>query len=478
MINKDYSNKDYDSVKEAMITELKKRLPEYTDTSENDFGIVLLELFAAGIDVLSFYQDIMHNEAFIVTAEQKESVMRWCKTLGYVPKTCTPSKVKQVFVRPFKTPDPFVIPKGTIVKTRDNSLYFELVSDFTIPANCLGDEKNSDGEYVYLADLVQGLSIQGEVLGSSTGAPSQSFKLAKNYAILDNLIVFSKVGNEVTVWTKVDTFIDSSTSDTHYIAERGINGETYITFGDGSSGIIPTEDTVLYASYRVCNGTSGNIAPNTLTVCNGIKYLSYTTNPQVPYILGSDDELVKDIKKLAPAYYRTMWRAVTYQDYVDLIKTHFKQVIFASAVSDSEDKDKVIVSILTDGSVNLTKTINSITEFLDNRRIIGTDFEVFNYQSKSVNIQAVLLVKSEYVSSEVEANVKNFLTKRFELGKIDFGEELSTSVLSAEVITSVDGVKGFRIILPETDTVQALPNEIFTLGTVSLTVSGGITNDT
>ena len=476
MVTKDYSNKDYDSIKAAMLEELKRRLPEYTDTSENDFGIVLLELFASGVDVLSFYQDVMHNEAFITTAEQKESVLRWCKTLGYTPKTCTPARVKQIFIRPNKSNKDTLIPKGTVVKTRDNTIYYETESDAIIPKNCLGNEKDSEGNYIYLVDLVQGSSVQSEFVGRSDGAPSQSLKLAKNYSIIDTLNVFTKVNNEVTVWSRVDSFIDSTVSDCHYVAERGINGETYIVFGDGSTGTIPPKDTPIYASYRVCSGSKGNVAPNMLTQCSDINGVWNTTNPSVPYELGSDDELIRDTKKLAPAYYRTMWRAVTYQDYVDLVKTHFKQVIFASAVPDPTNKDKVIVSILSDGSVTLTKTINSITEFLDSRRIIGTDFEVANYQSKPINIQAVLLVKPEYLNTEVEVNVKNFLTKRFELGKIDFGEELSMSMLSAEVITSVEGVKGFRFVLPDTDTVPSNKNEIFTLGTVTLTVSGGISS--
>lgn len=474
MLTKDYSNKDYDSIKESMLAELKKRLPEYTDTSENDFGIVLLELFASGVDVLSFYQDIMHNEAFIATAEQKESVLRWCKTLGYVPKTCTPAKLKQLFVRAFDTESDFIIPRGTIVKSRDNTVSYEVESDFTIPKNCWGDEKDSSGNYLYLANLVQGTSIQGEYVGESSGAPSQSFKLANDYSIIDTLNIYTIVNGEVQVWSRVDSFIDSTVSDTHYVAERDINGETYIVFGDGSTGSIPTKSLSIYASYRVCKGSKGDVAPNTITQCMDFAELRYTTNPFVPYELGSDDELIRDTKKLAPAYYRTMWRAVTYQDYVDLVKTHFKQILFASAIPDPTNKDKVIVNILSDGSVTLTKTINSITEFLDSRRIIGTDFEVVNYQSKPMNIQAVLLVKPEYLNSEVESNVKNFLTKRFELGKIDFGEELSMSMLSAEVITSVEGVKGFRFVLPDTDTVTSNKNEIFTLGTINLTVTGGI----
>ena len=42
----DYTSRDYESIKQDMIAMLKRILPEYTDTSETDAGIVILECFA------------------------------------------------------------------------------------------------------------------------------------------------------------------------------------------------------------------------------------------------------------------------------------------------------------------------------------------------------------------------------------------------------------------------------------------------
>ena len=50
--NVDYTNKDYESFRQDMIVRLQQKIPEYTDTSESDFGIVLIELLAHGLDIL------------------------------------------------------------------------------------------------------------------------------------------------------------------------------------------------------------------------------------------------------------------------------------------------------------------------------------------------------------------------------------------------------------------------------------------
>ena len=39
----DYTSRDYASIKQDMLAMLKSRMPDYTDTSETDAGIVLLE---------------------------------------------------------------------------------------------------------------------------------------------------------------------------------------------------------------------------------------------------------------------------------------------------------------------------------------------------------------------------------------------------------------------------------------------------
>ncbi|MBW2662040.1 MAG: hypothetical protein JRD93_08665 [Deltaproteobacteria bacterium] len=52
----DYIAKDYESFKQEMIDLIPNKLPNWTDRSEADFGIVLIEIFAYMADILSYYQ--------------------------------------------------------------------------------------------------------------------------------------------------------------------------------------------------------------------------------------------------------------------------------------------------------------------------------------------------------------------------------------------------------------------------------------
>ena len=139
----DYTSKDYESYRNDMIKQLGIKMPEYTDIRQSDAGIVILELLAQGLDILSYYQDVIANEAFLVTEEQRSNALKWCKMLSYTPKASTPAEFTQVFVLSSIQETDTVIPRGTVVKTQgtptEPSVYFETQSDLTIPAGALGN---------------------------------------------------------------------------------------------------------------------------------------------------------------------------------------------------------------------------------------------------------------------------------------------------------------------------------------------------
>jgi hypothetical protein len=79
----DYLAKDYASFRQALLDFLPTRLPAWTERSEADLGMTLLELFAATGDTLSYLQDRVANEAFLDSATQRRSVAGHLALLGY-----------------------------------------------------------------------------------------------------------------------------------------------------------------------------------------------------------------------------------------------------------------------------------------------------------------------------------------------------------------------------------------------------------
>jgi len=79
----DYLAKDYAGFRQALIDFIPTRLPSWTERSEADIGMMLLELFSATADNLSYTQDRIANEAFLATATQRRSVALHLALIGY-----------------------------------------------------------------------------------------------------------------------------------------------------------------------------------------------------------------------------------------------------------------------------------------------------------------------------------------------------------------------------------------------------------
>src|SRR5713226_5504843 len=79
----DYMARDYQSFRQALIDLIPAKLPEWTDRSEANFGIALIELFAYMADILSHYPDRVANESFLGTARERRSIIDHMRLIGY-----------------------------------------------------------------------------------------------------------------------------------------------------------------------------------------------------------------------------------------------------------------------------------------------------------------------------------------------------------------------------------------------------------
>nr|DAI99396.1 MAG TPA: baseplate wedge protein [Caudoviricetes sp.] len=329
--NVDYTNKDYESFRQDMIVRLQQKIPEYTDTSESDFGIVLIELLAHGLDILSYYNDRVAREMFLDTAMERDSVVSIATNiLGYEVKENTPSQFYQVF-KIIPTDSLTLIPKGTQVKTAtdaeevEESIPFETIEDLYIPPECQGDEKDEEGNYLYQVLVEQGESHYNVILGTSTGEANQEFYVPSTGVIRDSIEVYV-IGENGTVekWERVPNFISSKTDDKHFTVKMLEDDVAVIKFGNGNSGKIPYPvEEGITVNYKVGGGSKGNVSPYTIIEFEDTEagYLE-TFNPYHAYVSGVDKESLEELVINAPASLKTMWGAITTEDYADLIRSH------------------------------------------------------------------------------------------------------------------------------------------------------------
>ena len=478
----DYTSRDYEAYRTLLIQELQKRMPEYTDTSQTDAGIVIIECLANGLDICSLYSDVIANDCFLPTTQDRKIAVLLARQLGYVAKNQTSSIIEQVFVLEEVMDTDVLIPKGSTVTTIDStdmvSIYFETQDGLIIPAGKLGNETDEEGNYLYTVKVAQGSSVNEDLLGSSNGQPYQSFKLNYQEVLTDTIQLMVDEGSGFELWTQVGTFIDSNEESKHYIVTVDEFDNCYIEFGSGARGKIPNVyDNGIIASYRIGGGTVGNVKPNTIIeIDDSIPYVDETFNPYPPLVLGHEKESIEEIRENAPAAFRTQDRAITSQDYADLLRINFYDVLSAVGIADTEENLNMKLYYLMREGYTMTDTLKqSIQNFFTDRIIPGTTMDLLPKEDYTINITANLIIDDDYDRATIQGYVEDYVKNTFfAYGNLVFKDSFAKTDLEHEVKDTFAGVESFRITAPADDIIKApKDSQIIKLGTLTLNVTGG-----
>ena len=477
-VNIDYTSRDYEAFRDMMITKLQEKMPEYTDTSETDAGIVILEALANGLDILSLYMDVIANDVLLPTTQDRKIAIMLARCLGYTPYNHTASEHTQVFVLEEAMSEDVIIPKGTVVRTEDSSdveaVYFETEEDLKIPSGCLGNERGEGGSYKYHVKVKQGISINEDVIGTSSGAPLQEFQLNYTGALVDSIELYVNEGDGEELWTMVDSFIDCDENSKVYMVSIDEFDVCTIEFGNGIKGKIPKSyPNGIVAYYRIGGGEVGNLSPNTITeIDSDIPYVGETFNINL-LVKGYDKESLESIKENAIANYRVRDRIVTLNDYSDIIRINFKEFLSLKSVIDSDDRKEVDIYYMMKEDKDLSSDLSQeVAEFVSERSMIGTTFSLNRYVEQEVDLECVMYVDSDFNGNDLKEDVMTYLdTVTFSYGELQFGDSIVKSDLESEIKDTFDGVISFRINSPTEHIISPTsPQNVLVKGTVNITL--------
>lgn len=208
----------------------------------------------------------------------------------------------------------------------------------------------------------QATTLSNEILGSSSGEPNQIFPTAQTPVLaypparlqvrepampptqerqrlqaaaggeaIDTLFVPD--GQSVWVrWQRVADFHGSGPRDRHYVLDA-LSGE--VRFGDGRRGMAPPQgrDNIRLAHYHVGGGLRGNRTAGSVTqLKTTIPYVAAVSHRQAGGG-GADAETIERVKARGPKTLRHRQRAVTAQDFEDLVFEASPAVVRARAMT-------------------------------------------------------------------------------------------------------------------------------------------------
>lgn len=456
-----YSNKNYESLRQELLARVPQLTDRWTDFNESDLGVVLLELFCGVGDMLAYYLDAQATEAFLPTARQRQNVINLCKLIGYRLDTPVAATTTLGFSLPTVMTDDITIPVRTVCKAKldDGDVEFETIDDAVIP----------HGQISVDAEARQGVRKSEEFI--STGNRGQKFAL--NSTSIAQGSVEVRVGS--IDWEESRFFVDSTPESKHFQVETDGLDVTWIAFGDGVHGAIPPLCETITIEYLETLGSHGNIGRNLVTeivtpvYSNGVFVLLSVTNP-VPATNGSDRETLDHAKLQAPAELRSLWKAVTKDDYKALAEG-FPGVAKAQVLDANDCSNiryyQVNMAVAPDGGGLPSPTLKSeLAQFIESRKVITIEVNLFDPSYRPVNIDAEVYIYQTEDTQTVRMRMESALREFFAFDNVSFGQPVHFS----DVVALMDGVRGVsyvKLYSPQTD-IEIRPGQIAQLGEMNL----------
>jgi hypothetical protein len=257
-------------------------------------------------------------------------------------------------------------------------------------------------------------------------------------------------------WEARPDLLGSTPTAPDFVVEVEADDEAHLRFGDGRHGARPTTGTTFTATYRIGNGTRGNVGAGAIAhVASATPGIVGVRNP-LPASGGVDPEAVEAVRRFAPVAFRTQERAVTADDYARMAERHERVRRAAGSFRWTGSWRTAFVTVdplVGDDAVEEEDLGAAVTRRLERYRMAGVDIRVDTPRYVPLKIALAVCARRDYF----RADVKRALIERFgstvlpdgrrglfHPDEFSFGQPLYSSRLYAAA-SEIDGVETVEV---------------------------------
>lgn len=354
-MNKDIQNIDFNGIKQNLISFLKEQDKFTGYNFEGSAMNILMDILAYNTYYQSFYNNMTFSEMFLDTAKKRSSIVSLAKMLGYRPASakCSTATINVSTTNPILNP----IPKYSkfTAQKENESFEFLTLSDYYLKPETF----NADGT---IATLATGpIEVKEGKLKELTFIHDGNLPFRKYIIPYDNIDISTLQVNVETsevdstgiddIWLEATDITKVTSTSLVYFVEETPYGQYSIHFGDDILGKKLLNNnkisvTVIQTNSVSANGIGENDIGNTFTTTVGN---GYNVDVLIASAGGEERESKESIKLKAPRSFTSQERAVTLDDYKNVILKDFPNIRSISCWG-GEDNDpprygKVFLSI-------------------------------------------------------------------------------------------------------------------------------------
>jgi len=433
----DVSLLSFDGIKNNLKTFLSSQAQFQDYNFEGSNLGALIDILAYNTYYNSFYVNMVGSEMFLDSSQLRSSIVSHAKELNYTPRSRTSASALVTFAINTGTDSPVNVtipPFFTSTATVDGvKMYYSTDGAITINQNAQG-QYISPPTYIYEGVLV---SEYFTVDGSTRYIMNSEYVDSTSINVT---VINSSTDSTNTVYNMATSLYGLTPLSQVYFVQGYGDNQYEIIFGDGTLGKALANGNIVNVTYRSTNGELGNKASSfTPTTTVGLYPVAVSTI--TPAQNGSERESDDSIKFNAPRHFTTQNRAVTADDYYNLLLENYPQIktlyVYGGEDATPPQYGTVIISIIPYGNAptisnelkaNMisflkTKSITTIPVIVDPEYLYVEIVSTVSYNPSLTTLSASQL------QSEVLNQIINYDTTYL----TDFGNDLRKSKLTSMI---------------------------------------------
>lgn len=385
---------DFTEYKNSLKTYLKEQ-DEFKDYDFDGSNLsVLLDILAYNTYQNAFYLNMVSNEMFLDSAKLRDSVISHAKELNYLPRSFTSATAKiQLRVTPTDSnKNSIVVPKGTsfISRVDDFSYTFNTNENLVITNKANG---------TFISDTIT--IYEGSYINDTYVVNYNNpliFKINnKNVDISSVAVTVLEDNGSVTQeYSRATSLFGHDETSKVFFLQAGIGDSYEVVFGDGVVGRKPKNNSIVIIEYRTSNGELPNGAfrfINAGRIDNEANVAIVTVSSAADGAVAED---LNSIKFNAPRAFTTQERAVTAEDYENLLKANFPEINAVTAYGGEDATPPQYGRIFV--SVDLTD-VDGLPQIKEN------EYRRFLRSRSSVAMEP-LFISPDYTYLKIDSSVK------------------------------------------------------------------------
>ena len=490
----DISQLDFDGIKDNLKTFLSQQ-NEFTDYDFEGSGMnILLDVLAYNTHYLGYNANMMANEMYLDSADQRSSVVSLAKQVGYTPRSASASQATIDVVVNNASGASLTMSRGTKFTTTVDGTNYSFVSNADVsisPADGVykfsnlvvyegtylnykytANTSDTDQRFIIPNDNVDTTTLTVKIQESSSDSTTNSYKLASGITNID------------------------STSKVYFLQEIE-NGRYEVYFGDGVLGEAIADGNIVILDYITCNQDEANSA-SSFTLSGTVGGFSNVTITTIGAAAGGDaPETIKSIKYNAPRDYTAQDRAVTADDYKVLVKSLYANAqsvqVYGGEDAATPDYGKVYISIKAKSGSNLTEvTKTSLVQNLKSFAVASVTPVIIDPETTFIILETTFKYDSSSTTkdiSTIETNVLDAISAYNTDTLEDFTGMFRYSAVTktidgaeSSILSNITKVKMYKNITPTLNSglkyTLSFNNAFFNPHSGHNTTGGGIVSST